>query len=385
MSKPKFQDAFGRAPESFNRFVENTLAARMEEEQMKLKHKSIGGVWVLAIVLLLLMGTALALTGGFGVLEFRSVNDPALTDKVVDLSEIPAVETAIARYQVTDALLDNNNLMLTITAEALDPETYMMVNGDDRTAAMGLDKTFGQLAKEAGKKMLHSMPTKLLVNGALPPQTMFDYRFEDGKIHWLLEVRGLDIPGGELKIDCEFTDFILNGTTVVQESDEMQSIKYHKSAENKAILSFAMQVESIKGETIRFAGPIETECATVDWVEITRSSLGTYSRIQFTVHSDMTEEEAKLLRSVSFSFAYDAKGKDRLQGSGGSTARVDGKMEYDDLRGIAQLAQMTWAPLDASPETLYLMPMTVTGPAEGVQPVTIEIIPLPLSEAEKVE
>ena len=55
---PKLKDAFGRAPDSFNAFVEDTLSRHMEEEPPMKKKLSVGLVF--AIVLVLAAVTALA-------------------------------------------------------------------------------------------------------------------------------------------------------------------------------------------------------------------------------------------------------------------------------------------------------------------------------------
>jgi len=55
---PNLKNAFGRAPDSFNAFVEDTLYRRMEEEKPMKKKLSVG--LVLAIVLMLITATVLA-------------------------------------------------------------------------------------------------------------------------------------------------------------------------------------------------------------------------------------------------------------------------------------------------------------------------------------
>lgn len=386
---PKLENGYGRAPDAFNTFVEDIHKQLVEEEQMKLKHKSIGGIWVFAIVLLLVMGTALAVTGGFGVLDFKEPANPdALVQNVQDLTGNQAVETPLVIYQVQDALIDGSHLMFTIACEAKEPEKYMLVpDSDPRVAAGFSEKTYEDLAKEMGKEMLYVAPPLVSIEGEDVPFSI-QSSIQEGKLYWLLEPQDVTLKSGMVEVACKLHDSPLYGAEYVKETDESLGVDGYLIPDfgegNDATLTFSVEnMEKVaKAETVRFIGPIETEYAAIDWVEYTRENLATRLRVQFTLHENLSADDLEMIKMLNFRVV---NGPDDEHGIGmnGSTGRLDGKADLENIAGVIFLQDMALqqdgietAP-DGFPDVIYLRPR-YTGRVFG------EIITLPISEGERL-
>ncbi len=358
---PRLQNAFGRAPEPFNAFVEDTLRRQMEEEQMKLRHKSIGGIWILAIVLILLMGTALAVTGGLGILDFAKPADPeAAQQLVVDLTENEAFETGLVRYQLQEAMMDGGTIMFTLMCEALDPDTYILVNDIDPNLNMkGTEKTFGQVVKESGKQALYVAPPNVKVNGEFPLRSGASYEFQDGKIYWFITPQGLALGDAPVQVECKLEDRVLNSTEITTAETGEQSFDPDFGEGQESTLTFTLQPKPGSSETVRFTGPFETEYLTIDWVEITRANVAAYTRIQYTMRDDLTEKDLEDLTFIGIQWipSADFDKPFPLGMNSGTTVRADGKITMDGpthAAGVAYIQDGTWEPIDALPETVYL-------------------------------
>lgn len=355
---PRIDNAFGRTPDDFNRHVDTTLDRIVEGEQMKMKHKTVGGIWIFALVLVLLMGTALALTTGLGVLDFKQPVDDRMQEvqeMVVDLTEVPAVETEHVRYQVKDAIWDGINVMLTIAADALEPDTYMLSPDiEENVVGMGMEKTYGQMAKEQGKKIMHAQAPVVYINGERGSITSIQSRYDGDTLYWFIAPAGIDTSAASLQIECEFWDAPLHQTTYVEEDDGTQSIipEYGDSSEER--LSFEIDTKASNIEKLRFEGPFPLEYVDVDWIEIIRSPLNTYTRVQYTVHDTLTEAGREAVFFLNFMLMQSAEDTQVAHGGTGNTMAVGMERVPENLEGVTMLQEVAWPVIEAFPDTLYM-------------------------------
>lgn len=332
----------------------------MKIVQSKSKHKSIGGLWIMVVVLMLLMATTLAETSSFGVLDFiKPVNPEAIIAQVQDLTGTEAIETSLVRYQLYDALVDGNHVMFTIHCELIEPDKYLLIpytDPNDGDPATG--KTYAELAKEAGKVNVF-VQYDASINGEISATSNYSI-LQDGKLYLLLETSA-SLMKDKNEIVCTILDNTVFGAEFVKETDESLGVEGYfipdLGEKNEATISFSIEntIDQTGSGTIRFTGPFESEFATIDWVEYRQSSLNTALRIQYTIHEDLSSDDLKAIKLMVFKLMRTPEDEFGI-GMSGSSGRVDGKPDLENIKGVTFLQEWTGDAVETPPDTLYLRP-----------------------------
>lgn len=136
--------AYGTMPPEDEERMRRTLSALEEEPPMRRKVTST--VALALVLVLLLAGVALAITRGYGVLDFLSggkgIDASPIEDRVQTEFAQAGGEMENVSVRVRDAVTDGITLLLTVELKAKDPEAVLMHSGDHSVLflqAQGID------------------------------------------------------------------------------------------------------------------------------------------------------------------------------------------------------------------------------------------------------
>lgn len=292
MREVDFRGVFGCTPAGFKKNVGETLNHLEEDKDMKIHAVSVRILMIAALVALL-AGTALALTRNASVLDMREGALPEAQEAVMELSEIASFESPLVRYQPTEILIDQNRLLIAVQATPVDPEKYMI-----EYEWIGMEAI--ERAEREGKTLIGTDVGVTLNEKTSNTSTRTTY--EDNVLTIRHEYELLeDIADHELEItltgyDKEVLD------PGVQHWDEAE--RYLDRPEvigetNVAVKSFTVKPNYLSVDTLRIEGPYELEYITIDWVEMNRTAASLMMKLQYTLHEDLTDEIKEDLWSMS--------------------------------------------------------------------------------------
>lgn len=376
-------NAFGRTPESFERFVESTLRQKQREEQSQMKHKGLNGVLVFVLVIALLAGTAFALTSGFGLTDFRNRHGmpmlPEASEQIADLSRVESAESLLVRYHMQEALVDGDRLLLTFAAEPVAPDKHLLMGVMELPTDFpeGSDRSYEQIAKEEGKTLVEVSAPGISINGQTGGGGSADFVYQEGKLIYYVEGTGLPLDGDTLPITCAFADREIYSVKEVHREDGSISYPVDAGELNRSEIVFKIKPNRAAPDLLRFEGPFACERMNVNWVELSRTAAATYLRVEYTVNENLTEEDREALEFMHLHIMRSAEDEDFPQGGSGSTAIVQEGSVTGQPDGTTYLQETVWPAMDAFPEAIYLRPYykllgewgeaIVLNAAEGVQ------------------
>jgi len=325
-------NAFGQADSGFVNNVYNTLA-RLEREQ---RRKSVTMMYfriaaVIMIFCILSVGTVLAVTNTWGILDFLSGRRTGVevlpeASEIVQ-TEVPqeGTETDLAVFTVREAVYDGQSVFVVLDVKPLSPE-YLLLGPDvypsDYITDLGpvFSEKTGTIADYAEENHKVMLQTSIVINGA---DCSTDYLLsEDGTLVYM--INGILIGSSEtteLELGCVAVPFIL------------QDGKYTRDFGNKK--------ETVLTATLKNNGTKETLTSTepvvfyefgvrVEKITLSNSAVSTYAEIEYTVID--TEKYAKTDGGIWFDF-LDNDGECIPGGaaSGGGIESVDEKHYIEKL------------------------------------------------------
>lgn len=335
---------------------------------------------LVALIAVLVAGTALAVTRSWGVLDFQNQSVttlPEANEVVADLTGEPAVSSEMVRYQLQDAMLVEKHLKLTVVAEPTDVNKYILADdwASSQCTVPGTDKTCWQLAQETGRTVARTGFTSMKVNGINTQIDASQQVLEGNKVITYLSVEKLlgDLSG-EVQVECTFFDNAVLGVREVEEDVEGEkSVRLDEDwgEENEVTLRFSITADAGKQETVRFKGPFPCEYMDIQWVEMTRTPAATYLNLRYTVHEDIPQEVADQLIYMGIQWVDGPDGTE-FKGGGGTLGQEVGTTGWDDSGNdfyIDEHGESHYAPQGRSymdrteydaigefPEVIYLRP-----------------------------
>lgn len=366
MRKQDIENAFGRAPDDFNEMVEQIMYTK-NQSRGGARYATARAVLIAFALVLLLCGTALAITQGLGVLDFQKntfTNNGPLPEAgglVVDLANVPGTESPLVTYQMHDAVVDGDRFMITLEATLKTPDTHFFMGGTDSwldlSKSSGTDLTYQQIAEQTGKTAVQVSPPHIEVDGIGSGGTFEDSITDDGRLMTYIELRGLKLDTSKpLTIQCRTIDREVYGAEEFTEG-ETSGIRQNEGERYETTSTFEMVAKVANRDALHFEGPFECERMTVHAIDLVKTPLSIYLTLEYTVHESLTAEDEEAMTFMFFNIMQSADDTDFPEtGGGGSTEYLTEIGPNGELAGVLMREETMWDPMTEWPETIYLRP-----------------------------
>jgi hypothetical protein len=317
-------NAFGRADDGFVDNVYNTLAYLQKKKSRKPAKITFYRIAaVIAIFCTLSVGTALALTNTWGILDFlsgRQTDVKVLPEaSAIVQKEVPQVgtQTDFASFTVREAVYDGQNLYIVLDVKPSLPE-YLLLGPDaypsDHIANMGpiFSGKTGTIADYARENRKVMMQTSVVISGA---NCSIDHLLEeDGTLVYMISGRFTGDSGAtDVELGCVAAPFIIENGKYVRDMNSRKDTTLSATLKNTGTQE---TVTSIEPAVFGDSG------VRVDKITLKSSAMSTYAEIEFTVID--AEKYAKTEGGLWFEF-LDRYGERIPNGaaSGGGIESID--------------------------------------------------------------
>ena len=279
------KNAFGQADDAFVNNVHHTLAdIQLNRDRKPVKKIYFSVMAAIIILCILSVGTALALTNTWGILDFLSGKRADVTvlpeaSEVIQ-NEIPQKgnQTDFASFAVREAVYDGQSLYIVLDVKPSSPE-YLLLGPDaepsDNISNMGplFSGKTGTIADYAQANHKVMMNTSAVISGA---NFGIDYLLEeDGTLVYMIEGRyegDSSAPVVELK--CVALPFAVENGKYVRDMDSKKSTVLSAALKNTGTQEIVTSTESA----------LYSDCGIrVDKITLKGSAMSTYAEIEFTV------------------------------------------------------------------------------------------------------
>lgn len=278
------EHAFGRADAGFVASINRTLAGL--EEGRKRRPVKITGLRlaaVIAVISVLLTGTALALTSNWGVLDFLhqrrsgAVVLPQVSGIVqTDVPQDP-VETDIAHFSIREGIYDGNNFYLIVDVKP-SSDAYLLLGPDaypqDPMGNMGplFAETTGTISDYAQENSKEIIQTNVRVDGVNGQGV--DYLLQqDGTLTYF--VNGSQIQESDkvdLELICIVTKFFSQDGKDIRENIQ------------RSTLAFTLENTGLREIVTSIAPADYPSCGVrIDSITLKGSEMAVYTVIQYTI------------------------------------------------------------------------------------------------------
>lgn len=344
MTRMDFKKA---VPETPNAFTEAMRKAMNNMQEVQIRRKKPKTLLVAALVgAILLVGTAFALTNGFGVFDFwnryeRNEILPEALELVEPLNDVASVETQRVRYRAVDAAATDGKISATVVAELKEPEKFILMDdawGDPLAVPEGFDKSYEQLAKESGRTLVCVDPM-ITINGEFSGGSVSD-KLEGGKLYLYAETDYDGKTDESIQVTYELTDYEVYGSTA-----STYSVQVHTDEGEKTSISFEIEPKSEVLESRTFDVNWSMGEITVERVTVERTPF--YTRVSVIYSApDEPSNDAVL---ASFFFTSDQAGEKpfEVDNERAMTTHIEGN-RFKTIR--------YWQTMTTLPETIYLRP-----------------------------
>lgn len=300
MAKHRLQDAFGTAPAAFDAFVDTALDRARSPKAAEPQRLSLRTAVLVVAAVLLITGTALALSGGMGVLDFQATSGatplPSATQMVVDLSSVPGVDASRVHYQVRDAVMDRDRFLMTVAVTPKQPDAYCLLDSGEDLFAARMD----------GRAVLQVSAPTVWVDGDGGIQQSGAFAREGESIVYYRELTGL-APLDEVTVEVACEGMYREVTFAGQwmDDDGFVDTRVQHSPARRSTLRFPMQVSQAQAETARADGPFAVGRSEIEWIQVRCTPLATTLRVRYRALGEATAEETTALALMVFEWALD--------------------------------------------------------------------------------
>ena len=360
MNRSDFEKAVPPMPNGFYQAMEAALARAGKEERVIHQRRKLRVALIAALVALCLVGTAFAITRGFGVLDFigdyAGANEvlPQAAELVTLLAQVPEVRTSRVIYRAGEAIAVDGKVSVTIEARPIDADKYMMMDdggwGDPSVWVGESEKTYEQLAKELGKTLLCLRTTPKSVNGVALPEDGCSTKLDGDTLYLYGE---LELPPGvgegPLQLTYEVSDYEVYGAVQVNEN----TVQTLSGETEEAELAFTVTPGDGILDALSLKGPVRGRDMTVDSATFTRTPFE--SRIAVTYTVDPAAAQALGEDSIYCSFFW-MREKEGLAEMAGDAASAHTAPAGTSERGSTYESRRTWQTIEDLPDVIYLRP-----------------------------
>lgn len=360
MNRSDFEKAVPPMPNGFYQAMEAALSRAREEERVIQRRGKLRLALIAALVALCLFGTAFALTGGFGVLDFMGdyagANEilPQAAELVTPLAQVPEARTSRAVYRPGEAIAVNGKVSATIEVRLTDPEKYLMMEdggwGDPSDCPSGSDKTYAQLAKEQGKTLLCVGIMPKTVNDIALLGSGLSSRLDGDTLYLYGEFElPQGVGDGPLEVTYEVSDYEVYGAQGLD--DGAIAIQYGES--EYAALTFNVASGDDTLDALSLQGPVRGRDMTVTGATFTRTPFESQITVTYTVDQAAAQSITEDSPYCSFFWMRDKEGLQEMQGdvSSANTVRIDQSGE-----GSIYESRRKWQTIQTLPDVVYLRP-----------------------------
>lgn len=309
-----WKNAFGSAPDTFQKSVRIALGRLEEREVMKhttIKHSKRRAVLIAACILLLAT-TAYAAAVRFGVATFFERRGKELPDNAAGMVEtaVPqkTPDNALVAFSVREAVYTAEHFYVVLEARPTNPDKYLLLcmdtMPDDSAGNMGIkgtDATLKELAAQQGKQLLH-VGAGIYLGEHFVMDTADFLTETDGTVVMMLSGTGAGDPGTQQFI-CK--------TSVIPYDAEGKRL-FDEEQENS--FPFTLQAPAFTNSAVyRQQQPtvVEGTGVTVERVEWKATALEIYAELYFKIDPSATEEQ-KALANDRLWFEYLDENGNRL-------------------------------------------------------------------------
>jgi len=325
-------NAFGQADPGFVDNVYNTLA-RLEKEQSR-KSTTILSFRIAAVVMIfciLSVGTVLAITNTWGILDFLSGrrNGVKVLPEASEIvqKDVPqeGTETDLAVFRVREAVYDGQSVFIVLDVKPSSPE-YLLLGPDvypsDYITDLGpvFSEKTGTIADYAEENHKVMLQTSVVIKGA---NCSIDYLLsEDGTLVYMINgILSSNSATKEIELGCVAVPFIF------------QNDKYTRDFDNKkeTVLTATLKNTGTE-EPVTSIGPVVFDefGVRVEKITLRSSEVLVYAEIEYTVID--TEKYAKTDGGIWFEFLNsDGERISAGAASGGGIESVDEKHYIEKL------------------------------------------------------
>lgn len=304
----RFTDAFGKAPASFDAFVEAELAALEKAPRACLRSWPRVALAVCAFALLA-VGVAVALSRGVGVFDLVPIGTAAplmeASAPVAAPSRPPGISTSRVTWHVRDAVMDDQRVMITLDIEPKQTYRYLILPPDatplTELTSDGETMTYLAMAEKSGKVLLQISPPTISVNGGSGYGGNSSHAMDGGRLVYHAEIFGVEAAEGEpLDVRCSLLSFeVWDAIPVYLDSGDMET-RLVRGDSTSSSLRFALEATPAAAATRRYAGPVDSGPVEIHMAELRTTALATYLKVRYSVHTDISDADREWLQDVVY-------------------------------------------------------------------------------------
>ncbi len=316
--------ALGQADDDFVNNVYDTLANMQSSKNEKpIKRISFRLIAVIGIVCILSVGTALAYTNTWGILDFlnRGRTDVKVLPEASAIVQKEVIQkgnkTDIAAFTVREAIYDGQSIYIALDVKPSSSE-YLLLGPDaypsDNITNMGpiFSRETGTIADYARENNKEMFQTSVGISGA---NCSIAYLLEeDGTLVYMLEGRYEgDSIAPDVEFKCVAVPFVIENGEYVRDMNSRKNTTLSVTLKNTGKKETVTSIES----------HVYSDCGVrVDKIELTGSPMAIYAEMEFTVIDK--EKYAETYNGLWFEF-LDENGNRLPHGasSGGGIEAID--------------------------------------------------------------